>query len=284
MCSLTEKDYNLSDKILKPDFSQKPGREFLAFYLQSKFKQILAFDNKCEHPIFLEISPQFIPKFTKRLITNPNKRILIGVTGESACGKTTICRQIKSLIKELDLPITILTGDCYFKDISHLIKEHGGFDNLVASGYEVDAPTNFQLDVLKSDLEKLSTGTDIKSPEYIPNGTGVCIPNSIPIESKKIIIVEGMASMYDDVKDLLDIKIFIKASDENRKKRFLERAEERNQSPENALKYWEFVQESGAKYVKPCKKDADLVLSGSADLAYFSQIVEYIYTITNNFQ
>ena len=41
--------------------------------------------------------------------------------------------------------------------------------------------------------------------------------------------------MYGEVKDLLDIKIFIKASDENRKKRFLERAEERNQSVENAL-------------------------------------------------
>ena len=178
----------------------------------------------------------------------------------------------------------MVTGDCYFKDISAMVKEYGGFDNLVASGYEVDAPTNFQLDLLKQDLEKLSTGEDILSPEYIPNGTGICIPNSIPIQSKKIIIVEGMATMYGEVKDLFDIKIFIKTSDENRKKRFLDRAGERNQSVENALKYWEFVQVSGNKYVKPCKKDADLVISGSADLEYFSQIVEYIYTITNNFQ
>lgn len=281
--SLIEKDI-LSDKILKPDFNQKAGRELLAFYLQSKFKQIVAFDNKCEHPILLEVSSDFIPKFTKRLINNPNKRILIGITGESACGKTTICREIKKLINNLKLPITVVTGDCYFKDISALVKEHGGFDNLVASGYEVDAPSNFQLELLKKDLEKLSNGENIKSPEYIPNGTGICIPESIPVESKKIIIVEGMASMYGEVKDLLDIKIFIKASDENRKKRFLERAGERNQSPENALKYWDFVQESGNKYVKPCKKEADLVLSGSANLEYFSQIVEYIYKITNNFQ
>ena len=58
--SLIEKDTNLSDKILKPDFTQKTGREFLAFYLQSKFKQILAYDNKCKHPIFLEVSSDFI--------------------------------------------------------------------------------------------------------------------------------------------------------------------------------------------------------------------------------
>lgn len=281
--SLIEKDMS-SDKILKPDFNQKAGRELLAFYLQSKFKQIAAFDNKCDHPILLEVSSDFIPKFTKRLINNPNKRILIGITGESACGKTTICREIKKLISNLNLPITVLTGDCYFKDISELVKEHGGFDNLVASGYEVDAPSNFQLDLLKKDLEKLSNGANIKSPEYIPNGTGICVPESIPVEAKKIIIVEGMASMYGEVKDLLDVKIFIKASDENRKKRFLERAGERNQSIENALKYWEFVKVSGNKYVKPCKKEADLVISGSANLEYFSQIVEYIYKITNNFQ
>ena len=282
--TLIEKDTNLLDKILKPDFNQRTGREFLAFYLQSKFKQILAFDNKCEHPIFLEISPDFIQRFTKRLINNPTKRILIGITGESACGKTTICKELYKLINELELPITVLTGDCYFKDISDLVKKYGGFDNLVANGYEIDAPSNFQLDLLKSDLEKLSYGDDILSPKYVPNGTGVCIANAIPVKSKKIIIVEGMATMYGEVKDLLDVKVFIKTSDEKRRQRFLERAGERNQSEENALKYWDYVQTLGEKYVKPCKKEADLVISGSANLEYFSQIIEYIHRITNNFQ
>ena len=54
----------------------------------------------------------------------------------------------------------------------------------------------------------------------------------------------------------------------------MDRAGERNQSIENALKYWEYVQISGDKYVKPCKKEADLVISGSANLEYFSQIDE----------
>ena len=42
---LIEKELNSADKILKPDFNQKTGRELLAFYLQSKFKQVLAYDN-----------------------------------------------------------------------------------------------------------------------------------------------------------------------------------------------------------------------------------------------
>ena len=83
---LIEKELNSSDKILKPDFNQKTGREFLAFYLQSKFKQVLAFDNKLEQPIFTEIKYDFIQKFSKRLIHNPLKKIMIGITGESASG------------------------------------------------------------------------------------------------------------------------------------------------------------------------------------------------------
>ena len=35
---LIEKELNSNDKILKPDFSQKTGRELLAFYLQTNFK------------------------------------------------------------------------------------------------------------------------------------------------------------------------------------------------------------------------------------------------------
>ena len=81
MISLIEKENNNNDKILKPDFNQKTGRELLAFYLQSKFKQILAYDRKCESPIFVEIRPDFISRFSKRLINNPQKHILIGITG-----------------------------------------------------------------------------------------------------------------------------------------------------------------------------------------------------------
>ena len=47
---LMEKQSITTDKIIKPDFSKKTGREFLAFYLQTKFKQILQRDKKAETP------------------------------------------------------------------------------------------------------------------------------------------------------------------------------------------------------------------------------------------
>lgn len=278
-------DKELSDKIMKPDFSSKSGRELLAFYLQTKFRQILSFDSKYEQPIIREVDPNFIYKFSRRLINHPDKRFLISITGESAAGKSTICHEIAKVIEQLNMPVTILSTDNYFNDISTLINKYGSFDKLRDSGYDVDAPTSFQLDVLKSDLQDLSDGLDIKCPMYLPNGTGVSLPNAIDVKSSKIIIVEGTATMYEDVKDLFDIKIYIETDDDVRKKWFIDRAvSERNQDLENALKHWEYIATAGEKYVKPYRKDADMVLNGKANLKYFAQILEYIHATTNNFQ
>lgn len=284
MISLIEKENNNTDKILKPDFNQKTGRELLAFYLQSKFKQILAYDRKYHTPIFLDVRPDFISKFSKRLINNPHKRILIGITGESACGKSTICKQIKSTIQGLNLPVSIISSDNYFNDISELIKQYGDFDNLRDNGYDVDSPESFQLDILKKDLEAIAQGQDIRIPEYLIDGTGVSVPNAIPIKAEKIIVVEGMSTMYKDVKEIFDIKVYIETDCCEREQRFLSRAVERNQDEENAKKHWEYVKTAGQKYVQPAKQEADMVICGNADLTYFSQIMEYIHTITNNFQ
>ena len=51
--------------------------------------------------------------------------MLIGVTGESASGKSTICREIKNVIEERNMPVTVLSTDNYFNDISELIKKYG---------------------------------------------------------------------------------------------------------------------------------------------------------------
>lgn len=282
---LIEKELNSDDKILKPDFNSKTGRELLAFYLQAKFKQILAYDKRCNAPIFKEVSPTFISRFTKRLINNPSRRLLIGITGESASGKSTICKEVKNIIEQLSMPVTVLSTDNYFNDISDLIKKYGSFDNLTDNGYDVDAPSSFQLGLLKEDLEALSRGETIMAPKYIPNGTGVSIPHAQEINSNKIVVVEGIATMYEDVKDLFDVRIYIETDNEIRRERFIKRAiTERNQDEENTLKHWSYLISAGEKYVIPSREFADFVLEGNSDLKYFDQILEYIYTITNNFQ
>ncbi len=281
MQMIIKNELGSNDKIYKPDFSSKSGRELLAFYLQTKFKQIFVFDKKQPTPIINNIHPDFINKFTKRIISNPSKRLLIGVTGESASGKSTICHEIKNVIEQLSMPVTVLSTDNYFNDISVLINKYGSFDNLRDNGYDVDAPTSFQMDILRSDLEDLADGVDIKAPMYLPNGTGVSMPKAIDVPSRKIIVVEGIATMYDAVKDVFDIKIYVETDNKLRKTRFMNRAvEERNQSKENALKHWNYIAEAGEKYVKPFRREADLVINGNSDLKYFAQMLEYIYDIT----
>jgi uridine kinase len=282
---LIDKELNSEDKILKPDFNSKTGRELLAFYLQTKFKQILAHDKRCSTPIFKVVSPTFISRFTKRLINNPSKRLLVGVTGESASGKSTICREIKDIIGRLSMPVSVLSTDNYFNDISELIKKYGSFDNLTDNGYDVDAPSSFQLELLKKDLEALSCGETIYAPRYVPNGTGVSLPHAQEINSNKIVVVEGIATMYEDVKDLFDVKIYVETDNNIRRERFIKRAiTERNQDEENTLKHWNYLISAGEKYVIPSREYADFVLDGNSDLKYVDQILRYIYTVTNNFQ
>ncbi len=282
---LLTKELASKDKLLKPDLTQKSGRELLAFYLQTKLKQLIAFDKKYQKPIIVEVSHDFISNFSKRLINNPDKRLLIGITGASASGKSTICSQIQRITQDLDMPISILSTDNYFKDISSLILKYGSFDKLRDSGYDIDSPEGFQLDVLYDDLENLSIGNDIKSPRYLPNGTGISVPKVIPVKAEKIVIIEGTATLFEGIKDIFDIKIYIEADDSIRKKRFMQRASsERNQDPENALKHWEYLIGAGQKYITPTRKDADIIVNGDADLEYLAQILEYLHYITNSFE
>ena len=270
---LIDKELNSTDKILKPDFNSRTGRELLVFYLQTKFRQILSFDKKCENPVFLDVNSAFITRFSKRLINNPHKRLLVGITGESASGKSTICKEIKKIIEQFNMPVSVLSTDNYFNDISALIKKYGSFDNLRDNGYDVDAPTSFQLDILQEDLRQLSEGNDVMIPMYLPNGTGVSLPHAQQINSQKIIVVEGIATMYEQVKDIFDVKIYVESDNSIRKERFMSRAcNERNQSVENALKHWDYIAHAGEKYVRPFRSEADLVLNGNADLLYLSLI------------
>ena len=271
------------EKIQKPNCQTRSGRSFLAFYLQTKFKQIINHDKRSDKQLLISYKADFLDKFCERLINRFDDKILIALCGQSASGKSTICKQIEDCIEQLNLPVTILTADNYFKDISHLIKKYGNFDSVRDSGYDIDSPENFDLELLKNDLLELQKGKDILSPEYLVNGTGISRPKSIPVKTNKIIIVEGMCSIFDGVQDIFDIRVYVDLDEDERKKRFMNRAKLRNQDEENALKHWDYITEAGKKYIIPNKDKCDIIINGECDLKYFSHMVEYINLITNNF-
>jgi len=271
------------DKIQKPNCDTRSGRSFLAFYLQSKFKQILAHDKKSDKQMIIAYKDDFLDNFTTRLIERPKDKILISLSGESASGKSTICSEIQKAIEQYNLPVTILSADNYFNDISDLIKKYGNFDTLRDCGYDVDSPKNFYLDQLRNDILELQKGNDILAPEYLVNGTGISKPKSLPVKTNKIIIIEGMSSIYEGVSDIFDLKIYIELDEHIRKMRFMNRACSRNQNSENALKHWNYIQTAGKKYVASRKSVCDLIINGECDLKYFLDMIRYIYLITNSY-
>ena len=96
------------EKIQKPNCATRSGRSLLAFYLQTKFKQIINHDKKSDKQMIIDYRKDFLDDFTNRLIDRPNDKILIALSGQSASGKSTICKKITECIKALNLPISIL--------------------------------------------------------------------------------------------------------------------------------------------------------------------------------
>ena len=124
MKSLLEnlKDKNTNEKMIKPDLSNRTGRSFWAFFLQTKFKQIINFDKKQENPIIISIKDDFLDRFASRLVERPQDKVLVAISGESASGKSTICKKVREVKEKYNLPLAFMSTDNYFKDISSLIK------------------------------------------------------------------------------------------------------------------------------------------------------------------
>ena len=133
----------------------------------------------------------------------------------------------------------------------------------------------------KSELKKVIW----PSRQQVVNGTGVVVPHAIPKKAKKVIFVEGMATMHGAVSDLFDVKLYVDIDPEIQEKWFLYRAQtSRNQNEENARKQLAYVREASKKYILPKKDEySDIVINGASSLEYFTQIIDYIYQITNNF-
>ncbi len=216
----------------------------------------------------------FTKEFAQSLATKKDEPIIITITGESASGKSTLCSLMEEYAQAENLPISFISADNYFKDISALIKKYGDFDSVRNSGYDIDAPENFQLDVLRNDIMALKAGEDIKTPQYLINGTGINVPKAIDVKNNKIIVIEGMASGYNNLQELTDMSIYVDAREDIRSKRFMKRAKSRNQSESDAFDHWNYVRHAGKKYVQPLAEKSDIILNGAAEIKDMQKLIQ----------
>ena len=186
------------------------------------------------------------------------KNYLIGISGGSGTGKTTI---VKSLVNHYGNKTAVLELDSYYKDFSGLTiddREKLNFDH----------PESFDYNLLNAHINLLLKNEKIKSPIY-DYKKHKRKKLSKTIYPNKLIFVEGTLTFYfKEIVKSMSLKIFIQATEKVRYTRRLNRdIMYRARTKESIhIQYHKTVKPMYDEYVKPLKSQADLVISGESDL------------------
>jgi uridine kinase len=185
-------------------------------------------------------------------MTNPEKIHFIGVTGGSGSGKSTVARNVlESVGPEV---VTYIQQDSYYRDLGHLPFE-------VRTQLNFDHPEAFDNALFLSHLQAMQRGEPVEKPlydfkTYTRMGTEKVLP-------RQVILVEGILVLGEtDIRDMLDIKIFVDTDPDIRIIRRLRRdVIERGRSLEKVLsQYVETVRPMHQQFIEPTKRFADIVI------------------------
>jgi len=178
--------------------------------------------------------------------------VIIGITGGSGSGKTTVVRNIMDKLSRND--VAILSQDSYYKDNSHLPLEARAKINF-------DHPNAFDFDLLVEHIIELKKGNTIQEPTY-DYITSTRQQKTITVAPKHVVIVEGILLFTDQrIRDLCTIKVFVDAESDERLMRIIERdILERGRSVEDVVKRYEVVKAMHMQFIEPTKRYADLIV------------------------
>ncbi|WP_342746114.1 uridine kinase [Trichococcus pasteurii] len=189
----------------------------------------------------------------ERKNTPVKKPIVIGVTGGSGSGKTSVSRAI--LDKFTDVSILLLEQDFYYKDQSDL-----PFEERLKTNY--DHPFAFDTDLFIKDLKKLIQYESIEQPVY-DYSKHTRSDQVIHREPKEVIIVEGILILEDQrLRDLMDIKVYVDTDDDIRIIRRIKRdMESRGRTLDSVIhQYLTVVKPMHQQFIEPTKKFADIII------------------------
>jgi uridine kinase len=179
--------------------------------------------------------------------------ILIGITGGTGSGKSTIAREIYN--KFTESCIAMIEQDSYYKDQSNL-----SFEDRTKTNY--DHPEAFDTPLLIDHLKLLMKGNSVEKPIYDfevhtrKNETVRVIP-------RDIIIVEGILILQEkELRDLLDIKIYVDTDADVRIiRRLIRDINERGRSIDSVInQYLNVVRPMHMQFTEPTKKYADIII------------------------
>ncbi|MEP0869884.1 phosphoribulokinase [Trichocoleus desertorum AS-A10] len=136
------------------------------------------------------------------MTSKPDRVVLIGVAGDSGCGKSTFLRRLTDLFGE-DF-VTVICLDDYHSLDRKQRKE---------TGITALDPRANNFDLMYEQVKALKNGQSIDKPIY-NHETGELDPPE-RIDPNHIIVIEGLHPLHDErVRSLLDFSVYLDISDE----------------------------------------------------------------------
>ena len=183
---------------------------------------------------------------------------IIGIAGGTGSGKTTVVRKILEA-----LPpgcVSVIPQDSYYNDNTHLSMEDRRKINF-------DHPDAFDWKLLTEHIMKLRRGEAIEQPTY---SYLVCnrLEETIHVEPCEVIIIEGIMALWKkQLRDLMDLKLFVDADPDERLIRVIQRDTlERGRTAQAVIdRYLKVLKPMHEEFIEPTKRYADLIIpmSGS---------------------
>ncbi len=170
-----------------------------------------------------------------------------------------------------------IAQDSYYKSASFVSN-----DNITA--YNFDRPDAFDMDLMLENLRDLKEGKAIDMPQYdfVHHRRK---EETIRVEPKKIVIVDGLMVLYDSrIRDLLDLKLYVDTPADVRFVRRLQRdIKERGRTVESVIEqYINVVRPGHMAFIEPCKEFADLVIpEGGYNENALDVLINYVQTIAD---
>lgn len=184
--------------------------------------------------------------------------LIIGIAGGTGSGKTTVVKRILESLPESS--VAVIPQDSYYNDQSDLPLDVRKLTNF-------DHPDAFEWSLLAHQIAELKAGRSIEQPTY-SYFTCTRLEETIHVEPRDVIIVEGIMSLYDrQLREQMDLKIFVDASPDERLLRVIERDTAERGHPLEMLvkKYRNVLKPMHDEFIEPTKQYADIIIPNGGE-------------------